>query len=338
MAIDEPHPRISEADADLRIASNRGDVYATLAKADHRILARDYRAAAAFYGAVGRLANGGAEIARDDLLRARDAAFWLDRRFAEHLAEGLDHAGLTVEERHPRFQKSLEIMLGMRPRDPVSERFPQLPLSYFYPDLAYCDFADSREFPFRDLLRERTEAVLSEAGSLIEAGGGLAPYLRQTSERPQGDVHGLLENSDWSTFDLTERGLLVAERVARCPVTCATLDADVPLCRISSRAPSLMFSLLRPGSKIPPHTGMLNVRFVCHLPLIVPLGCGFRVGDITRKWKFGELLVFDDTVEHEAWNNSRQDRLVLIFDIWRPELTLVEREQIQALFQIVDSY
>ncbi len=83
---------------------------------------------------------------------------------------------------------------------------------------------------------------------------------------------------------------------------------------------------------------MVNCRFVCHLPLIVPPGCGFRVGAETREWRVGELLVFDDSVEHEAWNDSDHDRLVLIFDIWQPELSLEERHQIETLFAVVDSY
>ena len=66
---------------------------------------------------------------------------------------------------------------------------------------------------------------------------------------------------------------------------------------------------------------MLNTRLICHLPLIVPPGCGFRVGNETREWEEGKLLIFDDTIEHEAWNESDQDRVVLIFDIWRPELS-----------------
>ncbi len=103
-------------------------------------------------------------------------------------------------------------------------------------------------------------------------------------------------------------------------------------------ARAIDFSLLRPHSRIPAHTGMVNCRFVCHLPLIVPLGRGFRVGAETRELRVGELLVFDDSVEHEAWNDSDQDRLVLIFDIWRPELSLEERHQIETLFAVVDSY
>lgn len=337
MAIDQPSPPIDEAEADRRIAADRADILATMAKADHRMLASDYRAASAFYGAVGRLAGAGTPIERGELLRARDAAVWLDRRFGEVLQAGLVAAGLTPANRHPRFQLSLEIMQGQRARDPVFTRFPQTPQSYFYPDLPQLDFADHAADPWRAQVEPHTAAILAEAQLLLADPASFLPYVQQTSARPQGDVHGLLGNADWSTCYLTDRGQPIPERVALAPLTFATLDRKVPLCRIGPRAPSIMFSLLRAQAKIPPHTGMINTRLVCHLPLIVPPGCGFRVGAAQREWRVGELLVFDDSVEHEAWNDSSTDRLVLIFDIWRPELSADERTQIETLFAIVDA-
>lgn len=338
MAIDRPDPAMSEAEAEARMAARRDDIEATLAKADYRMLARDFRAAAAFYGAVGRLAGQGAAIDRSELLRARDAAIWLDQEFGRHLREGLEQAGLGEGQRHQRFQKALDIMQGRRARDPEVSPFPQLPQSYFYPDLPLVQFADTAAYPWREDLRAATPAILAEARALLASDGSFKPYMQQTRDRPQGDVHGLLDNPDWSTFYLTDRGQPIATRVADCPVAYHTLEGAAPLCRIGSRAPSVMFSLLRPHSRIPPHTGMVNCRFVCHLPLIVPRGCGFRVGSETRAWQVGELMVFDDSVEHEAWNDSDEDRLVLIFDIWRPELSLEERRQIETLFAVVDGY
>lgn len=337
-SIEQPDPTIAESEADQRLAANRNDIEATLAKADHRMLATDYRAAAAFYGAVGRLAGSGIAIEREKLLRARDAALWLDRRFGEILFEGLEKAGLGPGQRHPRFQKSIEIMVGQRQREPVYTRFPQLPQSYFYPELPQVDFADAAGGSWREAVEAVTPAAISEAELLLADPANFRPYVQQTSVRPQGDVHGLLDNADWSTCYLTDRGQPIPERVALAPTTFHTLEGAAPLCRIGTRAPSLMFSLLRAGSKIPPHTGMINTRFICHLPLIVPNDCGFRVGARTRAWEVGKLMIFDDSVEHEAWNSSDRDRLVLIFDVWRPELTADEREQIAALFAIVDSY
>ena len=86
-----------------------------------------------------------------------------------------------------------------------------------------------------------------------------------------------------------------------------------------------MFSILKPGAVIPPHTGVTNIRAVVHLPLVVPPGCGFRVGAETREWREGVAWAFDDTIEHEAWNRSSSPRAILIVDAWNPYLTEEEK-------------
>jgi aspartyl/asparaginyl beta-hydroxylase (cupin superfamily) len=120
-------------------------------------------------------------------------------------------------------------------------------------------------------------------------------------------------------------------------MTLAALEA-APLARIKGRTPSILFSRLKPGARIAPHTGFLNTRLICHLPLVVPPGCYFRVGNDQRQWEKGKAWVFDDTIEHEAWNSSGEPRVVLIFDIWRPELSDEERGLVAALIEAVDSY
>jgi beta-hydroxylase len=75
------------------------------------------------------------------------------------------------------------------------------------------------------------------------------------------------------------------------------------------------FSSLRPGTHIAPHTGYPDGVLRCHLGLVVPeTGCGIRVGDETRHWEVGKCLVFDDTLEHEAWNHSDRTRVILLLD------------------------
>ncbi len=122
----------------------------------------------------------------------------------------------------------------------------------------------------------------------------------------------------------------------RCPKTLKALE-HVPLERVKARAPFILFSKLTPGAWIKPHTGFLNTRLVCHLPLIVPDGCWLRVGAETRRWQEGKAWVFNDTIEHEARNESRDTRIVLIFNIWRPELTAAERSLVTALLESVDT-
>jgi aspartyl/asparaginyl beta-hydroxylase (cupin superfamily) len=99
-----------------------------------------------------------------------------------------------------------------------------------------------------------------------------------------------------------------------------------------------MFSVLQPKTRIPPHTGIANTRLVVHLALIVPGGCGFRVGSETRAWREGEAWVFDDTIEHEAWNDSDRPRAILICDVWNPRLDEDERRAITALISAMDRF
>ena len=113
--------------------------------------------------------------------------------------------------------------------------------------------------------------------------------------------------------------------------------AELPQPSVPGRCPNAMFSLLAPKTRIPPHTGVANTRLVCHLPLIVPPGCGFRVGAETRSWVPGTAFVFDDTIEHEAWNDSDELRVVLIFDLWPWALSEAERQAVAAVMAESDA-
>jgi aspartate beta-hydroxylase len=89
--------------------------------------------------------------------------------------------------------------------------------------------------------------------------------------------------------------------------------------------------VLQPRTTIPPHTGSTNARITVHLPLVVPPGCRFRVGGETREWREGEAWAFDDTIEHEAWNDSDSPRAILILDVWNPLLSEAERAVVRAI-------
>jgi aspartate beta-hydroxylase len=96
--------------------------------------------------------------------------------------------------------------------------------------------------------------------------------------------------------------------------------------------------VLAPKTRIPAHTGVTNTRFIAHLALAVPPGCGFRVGAETREWREGRAWVFDDTFEHEAWNESEVPRIVLIFDVWNSFLTPAERDLVSVVTAGVHEY
>jgi aspartyl/asparaginyl beta-hydroxylase (cupin superfamily) len=132
-------------------------------------------------------------------------------------------------------------------------------------------------------------------------------------------------------------GSRVDANADRCPRTMRALEA-VPQPEQPGRTPAAMFSLLKPRTRIPPHMGVTNVRLLAHLPLVVPPVCGLRVGNETREWVPGKAWVFDDTIKHEAWNDSDALRVVLIFDVWRPHLTPAEREMITAMTEGLNAF
>ncbi|GAA4038030.1 aspartyl/asparaginyl beta-hydroxylase domain-containing protein [Parerythrobacter jejuensis] len=313
------------------------DIDDLIAKADALLAAMDRRGALAFYQAALGAGEEHADSKRAALDHAQAMMIDIQRGMPHHIVESLDHAGMPADSWHPRFRESLAIMMGQRQRSGVTEAYPQLPTAYFYPGLPHIEFFDPTQFDWPEHVQNATEAIREEATQLSSE-KDLGAYVKTAEDRPQGDVHGMLENDDWSTFDLTRKGQPDPERVGRYPATYSAITDNAPICDIPGKSPSVMFSKLKAGSRIPPHTGMINTRFICHLPLVVPGEGALRVGTQTRPWLEGELFIFDDTVEHEAWNNAGKDRLVLIFDIWRPEISAEERAQIRGLFAAVDSY
>lgn len=330
-------PDIGEAAADEQLARDRFDVPALVAKADHRFLAGDHRAAAAFYSFAAKCASARAD-ASETARRAQRMTDWLAQRFRDYILSGLESAGFPRGSWPERFRAAVQIMFGERQRDPVYERFPQMPKMFFYPGLPYVDFVDPAAFPWWAELEGRFEEMRAEAAGLLAGTADFSPYVTRTPDRPQGDVHGLLENPDWSSLYLWTNGAPVEENVARCPRIFQAVMEHVPLCRIGRRAPAVLLSLLKPGAHIPPHSGMLNVRYICHIPLVVPPDCWLRVGERTAQLDEGKLLAFDDTVEHEARNGSGEDRLVLIFDVWNPHLGEDEKLLVRTMLEIVDDY
>lgn len=326
-----------EARIDRLLAAEPRNIDALVRKGELRLEAGDQRAASAFFGTALRAAGDMAMVPaglRPAIERARAALAELQLHYARHLESALAAAGFPPGRRPPRFQRSLDLMQGRLAPSPTIQR----PSAYFFPDLPQRRYYERDEFCWAAKLEAAAPAIRAEIEAYLAGGGdGFAPYLVTDPSRPRHEIHGLIDNPAWSTLYLTDRGQF-REPLANAFAATIAAVREVDLPHISVRAPSVLFSRLLPGARIPPHHGMINARLICHLPLIVPRGCRFRVGDEVREWREGELLVFDDSVEHEAWNDSDRDRIVLIFDIWRPELEAAERGAVAALFEAVDSY
>lgn len=237
---------------------------------------------------------------------------------------------LSQSERR-RFDVCLNAMLGRR-RIFVNEchgvGFPFLPADEFF---------DTAHFAWAEDLEAQTTAIREDFWALATAGDApLRPYVAMDAGTPDSKWTPLDNSLDWGAMFLEEYGRRDRAIAVKCTATLAALDAidrfDPP-----GRGPTIFFSLLKPKTRIPPHTGVSNMRAIVHLPLIVPPGCGFRVGGETRTWEEGRAFMFDDTIEHEAWNDSDDLRAVLIFDVWNPYITPVERDLIRAMFEAGDA-
>jgi aspartyl/asparaginyl beta-hydroxylase (cupin superfamily) len=326
-----------EQAVDRLLAREPKNIGALIRKGDCRTEAGDDRAAVAFYQRALNLAATMGPLPlslKPAVERAQRAAAEAPKRFERHLQGALAHAGFPAGRRPPRFEESLDLLAGRRQATLKLQR----PTSYYFPGLPQRRYYERSEFPWAAEVEAAAPAMREELVAFLAQGGeGFTPYIVSNPDRPRADFHGLTDNPAWSTLYLWEKGAPVEDAVRRFPRTFAAVkDLDMP--HIGARAPSILFSRLRPGARIPPHTGVMNARLICHLPLIVPPGCGFRVGGEARQWHEGELLVFDDTVEHEAWNDSDSDRIILIFDVWRPEVSQEERRAITAMFAAIDGY
>ena len=207
-------------------------------------------------------------------------------------------------------------------QQPVDGHFPYLPALEFFP---------RARFPWLEALEACTEAIAAELEALLrEDEAGFAPYVGFDASQPVNQWAELNHSRRWSAWYLWKDGERFDAHRARCPATVAAVEA-VPLLDLPGKGPTVMFSILAPRTRIPPHTGSSNVRTTVHLPLVVPEGCGFRVGAETREWRVGEAWAFDDTIEHEAWNDSGEPRAILILDAWNPLLSEAERAAVRLI-------
>ena len=207
----------------------------------------------------------------------------------------------------------------------------QQPSLLFVPDLPDQAWFERKQFPFLATLEAATDMICEELLGVLADESDLAPYVDMSDSAPTAEMWRDLNRSPaWSGYHLYRHGERVDAHGARCPKTVALLES-LPLMRIPDHSPEILFSVLKPHTHIPPHTGVINGRLTVHLPLIVPENCGaLRAGDKQRPWRIGECLIFDDSFVHEAWNDSDQTRVVLILDAWNPHLVEPEREALSA--------
>jgi aspartate beta-hydroxylase len=224
-----------------------------------------------------------------------------------------------------RFERCLETLLRKKPvyrPQPSFMYFPRLPALEFY---------ERSDFPWLDSIEAATDEIRSELINVLQEGPSvLKPYVDIPAGMPLDQWRELNQSRRWGVYYLWQEGVAIPDHIARFPRTVKALEAW-PRCEVPGCSPTAVFSILDAKTRIPAHTGVSNTRLIVHLPLIVPPGCGFRVGAERCEWLPGKAFVFDDTFEHEAWNDSDVPRAVLILDIWSPHLSTAERELVSRV-------
>jgi aspartyl/asparaginyl beta-hydroxylase (cupin superfamily) len=260
------------------------------------------------------------------------AAQWVERHIAERAAridDALAEGGFGPGKRSAAVDEALAILRGDMPIQ------LQQPTSFYFPGLPQRPFYERSEFGWTAELESRTGAIQGELEALLHSQAeGFEPYVAADADKSGGTAPNahLAGDASWSAYHLLKGGEPVAGHAERFPETLAALEL-APLPRVAGRAPMALFSLLKPGAHIRPHHGLFNFRLICHLPLIVPPDCTLRVGNQLRQWNEAELLIFDDSMEHEAWNRSDRQRIILLFEIWRPEVGEADREALTLLLE-----
>ena len=300
-----------------------------LALGDYHERAKRPRAAAHAYGNALLVAPPEPQwppSLRGQLLHAREVSDKVGRDLAAYFQEKM---GTAMERLTPteaqRWREAGAIFSGQaKPSPSVCNRLyvPRLPATPFF---------EREQFDWVEEFESRTEAITAELMTVLEREKGeFRPYIDYGAGSPINQWRDLNHSDRWAGYFLWDNGTPVPGHLASCPETAKAL-AKADAADIDGLCPNAMFSALQPRTRIPPHHGETNARVVVHLPLIVPDHCIFRVGFEHRQWKIGELLLFDDSIEHEARNDSDELRVILLFDAWNPLLSHAERDMVRIL-------
>lgn len=287
---------------------------------------------------------------------AQRAGHWVDQQTtpAEHLA-AVVHAVEQVRTRRAeiyhgsyadlrdlhgpaaleRVDRALSAYLKAGRGQPADAR--QRPRFFYLPDLPSEPYLDPQRQPWAAALCAAFPSIREEALRVLTEDSLLEDFVRPR----QGDrIENYLGGRDpaWEAFFFYRHGTRYDANHDRCPLTSRALES-IELCRIGGHAPEICFSVLRPGTHIKPHYGVTNVRLVMHLPLVVPRDCALHLpGAGEHAWKEGELVMFDDTYQHESWNRSDTVRIILLMDCWHPDLGAVERQAIRQLIETIAAF
>ncbi len=309
----------------------RGNIF----KGDHLERMGDSRGALQYYQLALRLAVRTTDHPDDvleGLQRAQKACEHLDSEYRGFLLKKLEDEGVDLTSSSLRFRQSLDILFG------DADIHYQQPRRFYFPALPQIQFYEREDFDWVESIEAATNTIRNELQAVLADTSHFSPTPESGGSHLSPSGIDLVDNDDWDAYYLWRYGDKITAAEGLCPTAFKALEA-APQPDIPGQAPTALYSKLRPNTRTPPYNGMVNTSLICHLPLIVPENCGaIRVGNEERPWVEGEMLIFDDSMLHEAWNDSASERVVLHFDIWRPELTAEERALVSTVLTAARHY
>ncbi|XP_049309751.1 serine-aspartate repeat-containing protein F isoform X2 [Bactrocera dorsalis] len=234
-----------------------------------------------------------------------------DGRFYFNLGDSLQRLGRQAEA------------IKVYKRAAALQLFPSIYQRSLYnePDLRaqpYWTKAETTYAEYLNKLELNWQAIRDEALSLLSRRGN---YL--------DEAESLRDTGNWQQYELYSRGQRRVKNCQKAPITCGLIEKFTAAA--GCRRGQVKFSIMQPGTHVHAHCGPTNCRLRAHLGLVVPKGPRLRVAEEERTWKEGEFLIFDDSFEHEVWHNGTSLRLVLIVDVWHPDLSAMKRRTLSAI-------
>ncbi|MFQ5533432.1 MAG: aspartyl/asparaginyl beta-hydroxylase domain-containing protein [Sphingomonadales bacterium] len=215
--------------------------------------------------------------------------------------------------------------------EPFEYRDPQQkPWNFYVPGLEPRAYFEREDFPWIADVEASFEAIKTEMEASLSIDDDTIPYIRDNIGTTS-EAAPLTDSRLWTVLHLYFQGKTNDEALRKFPSIVKMLE-KVPLAMVGTVPQEVFFSILQPGGHIVPHFGVSNHWLTVHLPLLAPGNGGMRSGPVTRPWEEGKCLIFDDSFDHEAWNNADSKRIVLIMGIWHPDLSEAERGALSNTF------
>ncbi|KAL8023007.1 putative aspartyl/asparaginy/proline hydroxylase, isopenicillin N synthase [Plasmopara halstedii] len=205
------------------------------------------------------------------------------------------------------------------------------PTLFCFPGLESHPWHDTKKFEWIKSIESNHKKITTEYLALQAHRNEMKESSDMNDYKIQDKEHQL-HQGHWDWISYVTQGRRQTDFAIHCPTTVEILES-IPGFMTNVPFAYSFFSVLKPQSSIKAHSAPCNIRLRCHFPLIVPSDCGIRVGNVSRQWQEGQALLFDDAFDHEVWHNGHKgDRVVLLFDIWHPDLVQDEREAITEMF------